>query len=268
MASESPDKPKSPKNPKIRKPSKMRADELLTARGLCPSRSKAQALIMAGMVRHQDGRRVEKSGEALPETAELVIEEGRRFVSRAGLKLEGALEDLGVSAESLACLDLGSSTGGFTDCLVQGGAAFVTAVDVGRGLMDHALSQNPKVRLIEGQNARFLDTLSPEALNAPFDLVVMDLSFISLGLILPQAALFLAPGGRILAMVKPQFEVGRGQVGKGGIVRDQALISDAVDRVSAIGASCDPPLKESGRALSRLKGKDGNQEVFILFSQL
>ena len=221
---------------------------------------------MAGRVFREGGGRILKAGEALALGTTLSISEGRRFASRSGYKLEGALEDLGVDPRGLNCLDLGSSTGGFTDCLLQNGAARIVAVDVGRGLMDQKLSQNPKVKLIEDQNARFLDQIPEEALGGPFDLAVIDLSFISLGLILPQAAKLLAPQGRILAMVKPQFEVGRGQVGKGGVVRDARLVAGAADKISALGPSLEPPLKEAGRAFARLKGRDGNQEVFILFS--
>jgi 23S rRNA (cytidine1920-2'-O)/16S rRNA (cytidine1409-2'-O)-methyltransferase len=161
---------------------------------------------------------------------------------------------------------LGASTGGFTDCLLQKGAARVTAVDVGRGLMDYSLSQDPRVKLVEGQNARFLGDLSTEALGGPFDLAVMDLSFISLSLVLGPAAQALANGGRILALVKPQFEVGKKSVGKGGIVRDPAAIAAAVDKAAALGPALERPLREAGRAPARLKGKDGNQEFFILFT--
>jgi 23S rRNA (cytidine1920-2'-O)/16S rRNA (cytidine1409-2'-O)-methyltransferase len=219
---------------------------------------------MAGRVLGPDGRRIDKPGQRLAPGTVLAVSEGRRFASRAGFKLEGALEDLGLNPAGLDCLDLGSSTGGFTDCLLQKGARRITAVDVGRGLMDARLASDPRVRLIEGRNARHLDRLPPEALGGPFDLAVMDLSFISLGLVLAQAASLLAPGGRILAMVKPQFEVGRPEVGKGGIVRDEALISRAVDGVAALAPALDPPLAEMGRAPSRLKGRDGNQEVFLM----
>ena len=133
--------------------------------------------------------------------------------------------------------------------------------------MDHALSQNPKVRLIEGQNARRLYEVPPERLGGPFDLAVLDLSFISLSLVIPQAARVLAPGGRILAMVKPQFEAGKKSVGKGGVVRDPLLIARCADKVAALGPALDPPMREAGRAASRLKGRDGNQEVFVLLAE-
>ncbi|MDR1111670.1 MAG: TlyA family RNA methyltransferase [Deltaproteobacteria bacterium] len=246
---------------------KIRADDLLVRLGLCQSRSQALSLIMAGRVLGPDGGRVEKGGRMLPAGTVLSIAQGRLFASRAGHKLAGALDDLGVDPLGLACLDVGASTGGFTDCLLQAGAASVTAVDVGRGLIDLRLREDPRVTLVEGLNARNLASAGPEIdLKAPFDLALADLSFISLALVLPQMAPLLRPGGRILALVKPQFEVGRREVGKGGLVRDQALIQGAVDKIAAVGPSLSPPLREVGRAFSRLTGKDGNQEVFLLLA--
>ncbi|MDR2443843.1 MAG: TlyA family RNA methyltransferase [Deltaproteobacteria bacterium] len=246
---------------------KIRADELAVAQNLCPSRNQAQALILAGRIKNEREERIEKAGQLLDKNTILILTPGRRYASRGGLKLEGALEDFGIDPSGLTCLDLGASTGGFTDCLLKKGAAKVTAVDVGRGLMDLSLTKDPRVKLIENQNARFLSELPPGALGEPFDLAVADLSFISLALILPQAAPLLNLGGKLVVMVKPQFEVGRGQVGKGGIVRDQVLIKEAVDRIAKLAPTLSPPMIETARAPSKLKGQDGNQEVFLLLTR-
>ena len=229
--------------------------------GLANSRSQAQALIMAGEVKVA-GRLVKKAGEAWAEDTAFEITARRRFVSRGGHKLEGALEDLALNPENLAVIDVGASTGGFTDCLLQYGAATVTAVDVGRNLIDYKLRSDERVTVIEGVNAR---RLTDELSNPVFDLAVMDVSFISLELILPQVARLIKKGGRMLAMVKPQFEVGREKVGKKGVVRDPEAIAAAVDKISALGPSLHPPFREAGRAWSRLPGPEGNREVFILF---
>ncbi|MDR1486453.1 MAG: TlyA family RNA methyltransferase [Deltaproteobacteria bacterium] len=246
---------------------KIRADELVVAQKLGENRNKAKALIMAGRIFGPDGRRIEKPGQFLDPALILRLSEGRRFVSRAGFKLNGALEELKIDPSGFNCLDLGASTGGFTDCLLQKGARAVTAVDVGRSLLDATLRADGRVKVIENLNARYLDQVDPvETLGAPFDLIVADLSFISLELILPQASPLLTKDGRILAMVKPQFEVGRNQVGKGGIVRDMALVTAAVDKIAALGPRLVPPMIEKARSWSKLTGKDGNQEVFLLFS--
>lgn len=244
---------------------KKRADELLAAAGLARSRSQAQALIMAGEVASGD-RAVKKAGEMWPTDTVFTLRLRRRFVSRGGYKLEGALADLQLDPTGLAALDIGASTGGFTDCLLQHGAARVTAVDVGRNLLDQRLLLDERVTALDGLNARRL----AEALPGPpeHDLAVMDVSFISLALILPQAARLVKPGtGRLLAMVKPQFEAGREKVGKKGVVRDPLVITEAVDKISALGPSLDPPFIEVERANSRLTGPEGNQEVFLLFHQ-
>jgi 23S rRNA (cytidine1920-2'-O)/16S rRNA (cytidine1409-2'-O)-methyltransferase len=245
---------------------KRRADELAVELGLAEDRAKAGALIMAGRVLEPDGRRVPKAGRLYPAETLLTLAPGRLYAGRGGLKLAGALDDLGLDPTALRCMDLGASTGGFTDCLLRRGAASVTAVEVGRGLIDHGLRQNPRLKLIEGVNARRLrEPEIRELLGAPFDLATADLSFISLALILPAAAPLLVPGGAFLALVKPQFELSRDRVGKGGIVRDPSAVKEAADDVAALGPKLDPPLREIGRADSRLKGHDGNQEVFLLF---
>ncbi len=250
--------------------SKKRADELLFSLGLAQSRSQAQALIMAGGIKGtnpHDGREkeVRKAGELWPEDASFTLAAKPRFVSRGGHKLEGALKDFGLDPSGWKVLDLGASTGGFTDCLLQWGAAKVTAVDVGRNLIAGSLRQDERVTVIEGVNARYLTESLAEK---DFDLAVMDLSFISLELILPQAAGFVkAESGLLLAMVKPQFEVGRAKVGKKGVVRDQEAIDAAVDKIAALGPQLTPPFGEIGRAQSQLPGPEGNREVFILFAR-
>ena len=238
-----------------------RADELLAAGGLVPSRSRAQALIMAGEV-FAAGRPVAKAGEMWPAGTVFTITPRRRFVSRGGVKLEGALADFGLDPTGLSVLDVGASTGGFTDCLLQHGAARVTAVDVGRALMDARLAADARVTVVEGLNARFL---SGAGLDPEFDLAVLDVSFISLALVLPPAAGLVRPEGRLLALVKPQFEAGRDRVGKNGVVRTQADIDSAVAKVKALGPVLDPPRPVLGQAPSRLPGPRGNREVFVLF---
>jgi 23S rRNA (cytidine1920-2'-O)/16S rRNA (cytidine1409-2'-O)-methyltransferase len=245
---------------------KIRADELLVRLKLCENRSQGLSLIMAGRVFGPQGELVDKGGKMFPLEAVLNLTPGRQFVSRAGHKLAGALEDLKIDPSGWNALDVGASTGGFTDCLLKAGAASVTAVDVGRGLIDYGLRNDPRITLIEGLNARTIDEVDPEVLKAPFDLAVADLSFISLSLILPKVLALLKPNGLALALVKPQFEVGRRQVGKGGLVKDPALIRQAVDKIAVLGPEFNPPMYEIGRSYSKLTGKDGNQEVFLLFS--
>jgi 23S rRNA (cytidine1920-2'-O)/16S rRNA (cytidine1409-2'-O)-methyltransferase len=178
------------------------------------------------------------------------------------VKLEGALADFALDPAGLSVLDVGASTGGFTDCLLQHGAARVTAVDVGRALMDARLAADARVTLVEGLNARFL---SGAGLESGFDLAVLDVSFISLALVLPPASALVRPEGRILALVKPQFEVGRDRVGKNGVVRSQADIESAVDKIKVLGPALEPPRPVLGQAWSRLPGPRGNREVFLLF---
>jgi 23S rRNA (cytidine1920-2'-O)/16S rRNA (cytidine1409-2'-O)-methyltransferase len=247
----------------VTKPARKRADELLAAGGLAASRNKAQALIMAGEV-FAAGRAVAKAGELWPPDTVFTVTPRRRFVSRGGLKLEGALADFGLDPAGWAVLDVGASTGGFTDCLLRHGAARVTAVDVGRALMDSGLAADARVELIEGLNAR---RLAEAGLGRDFDLAVLDVSFISLALVLPPAAGLVRPEGRLLALVKPQFEVGRDRVGKNGVVRNQADIESAVAKIQALGPALDPPRPVLGQAPSRLPGPRGNREVFLLFGQ-
>ena len=237
---------------------KIRADQLLVDRGLALTRSQARAWILAGEI-WADGVRVDKAGQMLP--AEAVIEERRRsgrYVSRGGVKLEGAVADFGLKVEGVQALDVGASTGGFTDCLLQHGAAEVTAVDVGYGQLHWRLRQDPRVRVIERVNARFL---TPDVVGGPFPLVVIDVSFISLALILPAVLKVLSAGGEVLALVKPQFELGPEKVGRGGVVRDPVLQAEAVERVAGLARSLG--LSVLGTAPARLKGPQGNQEHFL-----
>ncbi|MDF1565405.1 MAG: TlyA family RNA methyltransferase [Deltaproteobacteria bacterium] len=237
---------------------KVRIDRLLVERGLCPSRARAQARIMAGEV-IVNGHRVEKAGTEVPEDAELRLKgEDLPFVSRGGLKLQGALEAFGFDPTGLRCIDLGASTGGFTDCLLQAGAASVVAVDVGYGQLAAKLRADPRVEVHERTNARLLKAGD---LGEPADLVVVDCSFISLELLLPVAALLLKPAGSCLPLVKPQFEVGREAVGKGGVVRDEAARRAALARVRAFAESQGFAVR--GEIVSPLKGPKGNVEYLL-----
>lgn len=234
-----------------------RLDERLLREGLAESRQRAQALIRAGRVLVDDVP-VDKPGSRVGEAARLRLRGGeRRYVSRGGEKLAGALADLHLDVAGRVCLDLGASTGGFTDCLLQCGAARVVAVDVGYGQLDLRLRGDPRVRVLERTNAR---TLRPEDVPEPVGLVTLDLAFISATLVLPRIP-EVAAGAQVLVLVKPQFEVGRERVGKGGVVRDPALREAAVQRVAA--AARELGYRERGRAESRLPGPKGNREIFL-----
>src|SRR5579864_3057649 len=214
---------------------KLRLDKLLVERGLVPSRERAQALILAGKVLVNE-QKIEKSGAAVESNATLrLLADDLQYVSRGGLKLERALDHWQIEVNGLACLDVGASTGGFTDCLLQRGAARVIAVDTGHGQIDFRLRQDPRVRLLEKTNARYL---THAQLGEVVDLIVTDVSFISATLVLPAVIAAAFPdspterrGRQMVVLVKPQFEVGREQVGKGGIVRDQAAQMGAVEKV-------------------------------------
>jgi 23S rRNA (cytidine1920-2'-O)/16S rRNA (cytidine1409-2'-O)-methyltransferase len=206
---------------------KIRLDRLLVDRGLAESREKAQALIMAGEVL-VSGQKATKPGHAVDESAPVEVLARPPYVSRGGLKLAGALQRFAIDPAGKVCVDIGASTGGFTDALLQAGAARVHAVDVGAGQLAWSLRTDPRVVLHENVNAR---ELAFEEIGEPADLVVCDVSFISVTLILPAAIPLLRAGGQMVILIKPQFEVGKGQVGKGGIVRDPALHQAACDRV-------------------------------------
>lgn len=249
----------------MRKPSgrntagKIRADVLLVERGLVESRAKAQALILSGAVL-SGTRRIDKAGELLPVDAPLTTKERPRFVSRGGEKLDGAIEKFALDVTGLVCADVGASTGGFTDCLLQRGAARVFAIDVGHGQLDERLRCDERVTVMERTNARHL---TEEVLGRRVDLVVVDVSFIGLEKLMPALLSILASGGRLLALVKPQFEVGREEATKArGVIRDDALRLEAVARVKeALAAAGFDVL---GEADSVLPGPKGNRERFVL----
>jgi 23S rRNA (cytidine1920-2'-O)/16S rRNA (cytidine1409-2'-O)-methyltransferase len=234
---------------------RVRLDQLLVKRSLAPSRERAQALILAGVVR-VDGDPVRRSADSVAEDAELSVDAGPRFVSRGGEKLDAALDELALDVSGRVVLDIGSSTGGFTDCLLQRGATRVYAVDVGKGQLEWKLRNDPRVVVMEGINAR-----EGVSLPEPVDLIVADVSFISLRLVLPPSLPHLRDGGDVVAMVKPQFEAGREAVGRGGIVREVAPRVDAVvavaERLNAEGVPVIAVVP------SRLPGREGNREIFV-----
>ncbi|MDP3832506.1 MAG: TlyA family RNA methyltransferase [Hydrogenophaga sp.] len=249
----------------------MRADQLLVERGLAATRSQAQRLIAAGVqwrLPGGDWRAVAKNGEELRDAGELRLLDTAetRYVSRGGLKLEGALRHTALDVSGLRCLDLGQSSGGFTDCLLQRGAAQVVGVDVGQGQLHPQLRGDPRVLCIEKCNARELsaDVLRDAGGAPPFKLIVGDLSFISQTLVWPAAVPLLAPGGHLLMLVKPQFELQPEHIGKGGLVKDAASYAIVRER---IGQAC----KEHGLTLrdyfeSPITGGDGNREFFVCAS--
>ena len=234
---------------------RVRLDQLLVQRELAPSRERAQALILAGAVR-VSGDRADRAAAPVAEDAVVTIDAGPRFVSRGGEKLEGALDEFGVDVARMVVLDVGSSTGGFTDCVLQRGAARVYAVDVGKGQLDWKLRNDERVHVMEGINAR-------EGFDLPetVDIVVADLSFISLRLALPPSFRHLRDRGAVIALVKPQFEAGREAVEKGGIVRDSAA------RASSVVAVAEHFAGEGAGviavAASRVAGREGNREIFV-----
>ncbi len=241
-----------------------RLDQLLVERQLAPSRNKAQALILAGQVR-VNGETIDKASKTVSPDVEIVIDEGLPYVSRAGLKLASALETFGADvfdpqgASELVALDIGASTGGFTDCLLQRGFRKVYAVDVGYNQLAYKLRQDERVVVMERTNIRHLEA---DDLDERVDLIVIDVSFISIRKFLDRLSLFLKPGGKVLAMVKPQFEAERGEVGKGGIIRDetlrQAIVRRFVEAAETNGFQC------FGSVDSALTGAKGNREVFCL----
>jgi 23S rRNA (cytidine1920-2'-O)/16S rRNA (cytidine1409-2'-O)-methyltransferase len=241
------------------KPPKIRLDELILARGLAESRSQAQRLIGAGQVSIGD-RVADKPGQLVPEDATIRVAQGLPYVSRGGLKLAAGLDAFGVNPAGWVCADIGASTGGFTDCLLQRGAARVYAVDVGYGQLAWSLRQDPRVISLERTNIRYLESL-PE----PVALATVDVSFIGLGLVLPVIVRLLAAGGQIIALIKPQFEVGKGQVGKGGVVREPALHRAAIEQTLAEATACG--LTPAGLIRSPITGPAGNVE-FLTWLQM
>jgi 23S rRNA (cytidine1920-2'-O)/16S rRNA (cytidine1409-2'-O)-methyltransferase len=231
---------------------KKRLDVLLVDRGLAESRSKAQRLIMAGQVRSGD-RVFDKPGMSVPINVEIAVQEKLPFVSRGGLKLQAALAAFDVPLAGVVAADVGASTGGFTDCLLQHGVAKVYAIDVGRGQLAWRLRTDPRVIVMERTNARYLTTLGE-----PIDLATIDVSFISLRLVLPAVMGWLRPDGHIIPLIKPQFEAGRHQVGKGGVVRDKATHRQALR--SVLGWAADHGLYLQELIRSPLTGPAGNVE--------
>jgi 23S rRNA (cytidine1920-2'-O)/16S rRNA (cytidine1409-2'-O)-methyltransferase len=238
---------------------KVRLDHLLVARGLAPTRARAQAVVLAGEA-FVDGRRIDKAGALVPEDAAVEVRSAAQpFVSRGGIKLAGALDAFALDVHGLRCLDLGASTGGFTDCLLQRGASHVVAVDVGYGQLAHKLRIDPRVTVLERTNAR---TLEPQAVGGPADLTVVDASFIGLGKLLGAIARCTRADGDLVALVKPQFEVGREEAARTkGVVRDAAVrakaIATATEEVRAAGFDV------RGECDSVLPGPKGNREAFV-----
>ncbi len=226
-------------------------------RGLAETRSRAQALILAGRV-YAGHTRVEKPGTSLNGDTLLSVREPLPFVSRGGLKLQAALERFGIDPKGFLCLDVGASTGGFTDCLLQSGAVGVIAVDVGYGQLDWKLRNDPRVTVLERTNFR---TIGEDVLPHDLDMGVVDVSFISLKLILPRLKLFLRQGARVILLVKPQFEAGKGKVGKGGIVRAPEVRVDALDGV--LRAAEREGYTIRGTMESPVKGAGGNIEYLV-----
>jgi 23S rRNA (cytidine1920-2'-O)/16S rRNA (cytidine1409-2'-O)-methyltransferase len=244
--------------------SKKRLDIILVEKGMVASRQKGQALIMAGSIL-VDAYLVDKPGTLVSPNAEITIKGDQlRFVSRGGLKLEAAIETYQLDIHGMTCLDIGASTGGFTDCLLQHGARHVYAVDVGYGQLAWKLRQDARVTAIERTNIRYMPA---DQIDEPVDLVTIDVSFISLKIVVPHALKFLSPGGRVVALIKPQFEVGKGMVGKGGVVKDTALQADVVASLVRFFkdrglSTCAPPIP------SPILGPKGNQEFIILLSPI
>ncbi len=244
------------------KTGKIRLDRLLVDRGLMESRERAQALVLAGQVLVND-RKQDKAGALVPEDADIrILGQVLPYVSRGGLKLEAALQEFKINVSGCIALDVGASTGGFTDCLLQHGAAKVYAVDVGYGQMAWKIRQDPRVVVIERTNIR---AAGPSLIPEPVDLIVVDVSFISLEKVIPSVLKFLKPESEIIALIKPQFEVGKEQVGKGGIVRDEEARKASVDRITGFMRAAG--LEVKGIIPSPITGQDGNVEFLIHASQ-
>lgn len=235
---------------------KKRLDVLLTERGHAETRTKAQAIIMSGLV-YVNGQKADKPGVAYEETADIEVRSGGcPYVSRGGLKLEKALREFGVSPEGYVCSDSGASTGGFTDCLLQQGAKKVFAIDVGYGQLDWKIRSDPRVVVMERTNVRYV---TPEQLGEPLDLSVVDVSFISLKIVLPVIKTLLKPGiGQVLCLIKPQFEAGKEKVGKKGVVREPETHKEVLDQFVALAGSLQ--FKLLGLTFSPVKGPEGNIE--------
>lgn len=241
------------------RPTKIRADRLLFERGLANSREQAQALIMEGVVYTPSGR-VLKAGSTLLGDVELEVKGRLPFVGRGGVKLAHALDEFQIGVDGLTVLDVGASTGGFTDCLLQRGARHVYAVDVGHGQMDYGLRQDERVTVIEKTNARH-----PFDLPDQVDLIVIDVSFISLTMVIPEAVRHLDPGRYIAALVKPQFEAQKSQVGRGGVIKDPKVHADVLG--NTVNWAVGQGLRVRNMCRSPIQGDAGNREFFILLQK-
>ncbi|MBR2541039.1 MAG: TlyA family RNA methyltransferase [Mogibacterium sp.] len=241
---------------------KERLDVLLVNNGLAESREKAKRTIMAGLVR-VNGRLEDKPGQTFDVDSEISVT-GKEcpYVSRGGLKLKKAIEEWGVNCEGAVCIDMGASTGGFTDCMLQHGAVKVYAIDVGYGQLDYKLRTDPRVVNMEKTNIRYMDT---DLIEEPVDLISIDVSFISLKHMFPVASRVLSDSGKILCLVKPQFEAGREQVGKGGIVRDPKVHEEVITNV--ISYADDNGLYPEKLTFSPIRGTKGNIEYLLLLSK-
>ena len=242
-----------------------RIDKLLVELGLADSRTKAQAMVMAGLVLVNE-QRVDKPSDSVVPGAEIRIKGGddpaSRYVGRGGLKLEAALREFQIKVEGLICLDVGASTGGFTDCLLQHGARKVVSIDVGHNQIDWRLRNDARIEVREGVNARYL---TPAEFDEEFELAVMDVSFISATKIIPAIVPLLAAAGQLVTLIKPQFEVGRGEVGKGGIVRDPQQQMRVVDEVNGVASNLG--LQVRGVIESPIQGAEGNVEFLALYEK-
>lgn len=237
-----------------------RADVELVERGFFPSRERARAAILAGEVK-SNGVRVEKAGQPLPEDSVIEVAEKQRYVSRGGHKLEGALNAFGVDVTGMRAIDVGASSGGFTDCLLQHGATSVVALDVGYGQLAWSLRNDSRVTVVERTNVRSADLVE---LGAPFDIVVVDVSFIALDRVMPKLLEASGERGHVIALVKPQFEAGKGRVGKKGVVRDAVVHEDVLEAIIAAVDSSGRVLR--GVSWSPLKGPEGNIEFWVWFA--
>ena len=241
---------------------KERLDILLVKKGLCPSREKAKASIMAGIV-YVDGQKSDKAGNMVDEDAEIIVKSNIcPYVSRGGLKLEKSMKEWDLNLENKVCMDIGASTGGFTDCMLQNGATKVYAIDVGYGQLDYKLRIDERVVNMEKCNVRYLD---PKTIAEPIDFISIDVSFISLKLIFPVCAKVLADDGQIVCLVKPQFEAGREQVGKKGIVRDKNVHREVIENV--IHYAADNGFYPVGLTFSPVTGAKGNIEYLLALSK-
>ena len=234
---------------------KKRLDMLLVELGYADSRTKAQAIIMSGQV-YVNGQKADKAGTSYEESVDIEVRGAAcPYVSRGGLKLEKALRDFGVVPKGYVCSDSGASTGGFTDCLLQQGASKVFALDVGYGQLDYKIRNDPRVVVMERTNVRYV---TPEQLGEPLDLSVIDVSFISLKIVLPVIKTFLKPSGQVLCLIKPQFEAGKEKVGKKGVVRDPSVHKEVLDNFITLTKECN--FTVMGLTFSPVKGPEGNIE--------